>query len=110
MYPNQLYGSSLNKMYTLKYWETSYTNTDAPVMKMIQPFNSLDFKNRYVNANINIKSSKIIVNIYTEINLLGEIIRFGIPNSQFCRHKLFCSQIEKTRFQCFFVSVKYEID
>ena len=65
-------------MYKLKYGESPNTNTDALSINMIlQPFYSLDFKNRYVRADvINQNYSK-----YTpKINLLGEM--YQIWNSQ----------------------------
>ena len=58
-YPNQLYGFPLNIMYTLDNWETPSTDADKHAFG-----NSQDFKNRYVYANLNLQSSKIVVNIY----------------------------------------------
>ena len=56
-YPYQLYGSPLNMMYTLKFGKSRNTNTD------LQPIYSMDFRSRYVSANTNMQSSKIMVNI-----------------------------------------------
>ena len=89
----------LNIVYTLK-----YTNNDAPAINTILPhFYSLDFKNRYVSANINMESSKIIP---LKLIFLGEMHQ--IWNSQLSYYVNtggFYLQILQTRFQCFIVSV-----
>ena len=55
---------TFNIMNTLKYGQSLNTGTDVPATcKILQPFCSLDFKNRYVSANINMESGKIIANI-----------------------------------------------
>ena len=52
----------LNIVYTLKYGESPNTYIDAPTINTIlQSFYSLDFKNRFVSANM--ESSKIIANL-----------------------------------------------
>ena len=49
-YPNQLYGSPLNIMYTMKYGESPNKSTRKSRFTALL----LDVKNRYVNANINL--------------------------------------------------------
>ena len=63
-YPYQSFGSPLN----LKYGESPNTNEGTSAKNTIlQPFYLLDFKNRYASANINMESSKIIVNILLKL-------------------------------------------
>ena len=60
-------------MYTLKYGE-SPTNTDAPMINTIlQPFYSLDFRNRYVN-NVKGRYSNLRHIIHKGLNRLKRTI------------------------------------
>ena len=67
-YPNQLlvYGTPLNIMYTSKYVESPNTDTGK------HPFVTLllsEFKNTYVNANINLYYGKYYSNIIADLQL-----------------------------------------
>ena len=58
-------------------WTYVHIDADVPETNMIlQPTDSLDFENRNVNANINMKSSKIIANISLKLRRY----QTGIPN------------------------------
>ena len=57
---------------------------------------SLNFKNRYVSANINMKTSKIIVNIPLKIIFRRNVEDLEFPALVLCKHKQFCLQILQT--------------
>ena len=56
----------------------------------------LNFKNRYVSANINMKTSKIIVNIPLKIIFRRNVEDLEFPTLVLCKHKQFCLQILQT--------------
>ena len=60
-------------MYTLEYGESHNTN---PAKHALQPFYSFDFKNKYVNANMNLYSSKIIANTSPKLSYEVKCSRF----------------------------------
>ena len=72
-YPNQLYGSPLNKMYTLKYGESPNINDHKLLLAEF-------YKQVYENANIHLQSSKIIANISLKLICEEKCSRFGIPH------------------------------
>ena len=58
----------------------SPTDADVPAINMIlQSTYSLDFKNRYVNDNINMESSKIIANISQKLRRYYQIWNSQLP-------------------------------